>query len=68
MCHLLGISSKPNNGSFENVKALLGETGGKQPTAGQKATRLWAWLTLAAVFTGAGSLSSDDANGNENVI
>ena len=50
MCHLLGITPQPNNGSFENVKAMLRETGSEQPTAGQEGTRMWAWLVPVFLF------------------
>lgn len=50
MCHLLGIAPQPNNGSFENVKAMLRETGGEPPTAGQEEARAWAWFVPVTVF------------------
>ena len=53
MCHLLGIIPQPNNGSFENVRVMLRETGREKPTAGQKRTNMQAFCFLVTVFTGA---------------
>lgn len=53
MCHLLGIPAQPNNGSFDKVKDMLKKSSSKQPTAGQQATLVWAWLISVAVLIGA---------------
>ena len=54
MCHLLGITPQPNNGSLKNVLPMLRElTTNSPPTAGQIGVLAWAFPVFLSAFISA---------------